>query len=127
MAKPRKTPFVKGHKYGKGRPPALPPQLAHAVKYNRDAFRARLLTYFSVPTSVLSNLDTSGLCILDGIIVEVLLKTKIEANGDMLKTLSELALGKLVTEPDEFPINEDEKRFVLHYRAMKLQRGQEDD
>lgn len=62
---------------------------------------------------------------LDGKVVDWI-RTIIERgtlDGDVIKfkMLLELALGKMVDDPPDFPLSEEEKQLVLEYRRRKLE------
>ncbi len=97
--------FQKGNKLGKGRPPVLIPEVQKLIDANRNAIKTVILQE------------------LDGKVVDWI-RTVIERgtlDGDVLKfkMLLELALGKMVDEPQDFPLTEEEKQLVLEYRRRK--------
>jgi hypothetical protein len=91
----------------KGRPPVLLPEVQRAIDANRNAIKTGILKE------------------LDGKVVDWI-RTIIERgtlDGDVLKfkMLLELALGKMVDDPPDFPLNEEEKQLVLEYRRRKIE------
>lgn len=99
--------FKKGHPGGPGRPPVLLPEVQRAIDANRNAIKTGILKE------------------LDGKVVDWI-RTIIERgtlDGDVMKfkMLLELALGKMVDDPPDFPLNEEEKQLVLEYRRRKLE------
>lgn len=91
-----------------GRPPVILPEVRRAIDANRNAIKALILE------KVDENVQEW---------IEAVIKEGI-ADGDVvrLKTLLEIALGKLVEEAPEFPISEEEKILILEYRRRKKER-----
>lgn len=100
--------FQKGHKGGPGRPPVLLPEVQKAIDANRNAFKVLVLQKTEpFLNQWLESIIERG--VLDGDVLK-------------LKMLLEMALGKMVDEPPEFPLTEEEKILVLEYRRRKLER-----
>ena len=89
----------------KGRPPILLPEVQKAIDANRNAIK----------TGILQQLDGKVIGWIDQIIERGI------NDGDVVKfkMLLELALGKMVDEPQDFPLTEEEKQLVLEYRRRK--------
>lgn len=99
-------PFKKGHKGGPGRPPVLIPEVQRLIDANRNAVKTLILRE------------------LDGKVVDwvrrIIEQGTGEGDAQRFKMLLELALGKMVDEPQDFPLSEEEKQLVLEYRRRKL-------
>lgn len=97
--------FKKGNKHGKGRPPVLLPEVQSAIDANRNAMKV----------VILQKLEGKVTQWIDRIIEQGI------GEGDVVrfKTLLELALGKMVDDPPEFPVSEEEKLLVLEFRRRK--------
>ncbi len=98
------APGVSGNP--KGRPPALLPEVTSLINQTRNT--ARVMIIQKLHEQKLSDY-------LDKVI---------RIGGDMgdvqaLKTLLELALGKMVVEIPEFEVTEEEKAVVLEFRRLK--------
>jgi hypothetical protein len=91
----------------KGRPPGklLLPEVQKAIDANRNA----------VKVLILEKLQPNVGEWIDSIIAEG------TGAGDIVrfKLLLELAMGKMVDDPPEFPVSEEEKLLVLEYRKLK--------
>lgn len=111
----KRPPPVAGFKKGvsgnpKGRTPILLPEVQKAIDANRNAVKVIILDSL-----------TSGNTLKDW--VNSIIEQGI-GDGDVLrfKYLVEMALGKMINEPPEFPLTEEEKILVLEYRRRKLER-----
>lgn len=104
-----KGQFKKGHKGGPGRPPVLIPEVQKLVDANKNALK----------TAIIGELDGKVIPWISQIIERGI------NDGDVIKfkMLLELALGKLVDDPPEFPLTEEEKQLVLAWRKRKLERS----
>ena len=102
-------PFKKG-KSGNpnGRPPVLLPEVQKAIDANRNAMKVLIL----------SKLEGKVGAWVERIVSQG------TAEGDIqrFKTLIEIALGKMVDEPPEFPISDEEKLLILEFRRRKNER-----
>lgn len=94
----------------KGRPPVLLPEVQGLIDQNRNA----------VKTLILKELDHKFLIEWVRQIIE---RGTLDGDVQKLKMLLELALGKLVDDPPEFPLTEEEKQLVLEWRRRKLERS----
>ncbi len=99
--------FQKGNKLGKGRPPILLPEVQRAIEANRNA----------VKVLILQKVEPRAAEWIDRIIEQGI------GEGDVqrFKMLMELALGRMVEDPPEFPVSEEEKLLVLEYRRRKAE------
>lgn len=97
--------FQKGNKLGKGRPAILLPEVQRAIDANRNA----------VKVLILQKVETKAEEWIARIIDQGI------GEGDVVrfKMLLEIALGKLVDDPPEFPVTDEEKLLVLEYRKRK--------
>lgn len=104
--------FQKGWKGGPGRPPVLLPEVQRAIDANRNA----------VKVLILEKVETKAVQWIERIIEQGI------GEGDVVrfKTLLEIALGKLVDEPPEFPVSEEEKLLVIEYRRRKKEQLERD-
>lgn len=102
--------FKKGHKLSKGRPPILLPEVQRAIDANRNA----------VKVLILSKVEKQAADWIDSIIEQGV------GEGDVVrfKTLLEIALGKLVDDPPEFPVSDEEKILILEYRRRKKEQDE---
>lgn len=102
--------FKKGNKLGKGRPPVLLPEVQRAIDANRNA----------VKVLILEKVENKAAQWVDRIIEQGV------GEGDVIrfKMLLEIALGKLVDEPPEFPVSDEEKLLVLEYRRRKKEQSE---
>lgn len=93
----------------KGRPPVLLPEVQRAIDANRNA----------VKVMILDRIQPKAVEWIERIIEQGV------GEGDVVrfKTLLELALGKMVDEPPEFPVSDEEKLLVLEYRRRKAAHG----
>lgn len=89
----------------KGRPKVILPELQTLIDANKNAFKAAIIEEVH-PKAV----EWIRRVIEQGIA---------EGDAQRLKMLMEMALGKLVDEPQEFPLSEEEKIVVLKYREWK--------
>ena len=98
--------FAPGNKGGPGRKPVVLPEVQKAVDANRNA----------VKVVILKELEDTLVTWVRKII------TQGSETGDVVrfKTLLELALGKMVDDVPEFPVNEEEKLLILEDRKRKL-------
>lgn len=98
-------PFQKGQSGNPGGRVALPKELRRAIDANREATKALILT----------SLEPNLQACIDSVIANII------DDGDAmkLKTLLELAMGKMVEDAPEFPITEEEKMLVMEYRRRK--------
>jgi hypothetical protein len=97
--------FQKGNKLGKGRPKLILPEVQRAVDANRNALKV----------VILSEMENKAAEWIRRIIEQGI------GEGDVIrfKALMEIALGKLVDDPPEFQVSEEEKLLVLEYRRRK--------
>ena len=104
-----KGQFQKGHKGGPGRDPAILPEVRRAIDANRNTAKIQILQEIE-PHFVewVRNIIKQG-----------------KAEGDVVrfKTLLEIALGKMVEDAPQFPVDEQEKILVLEYRRRKRESG----
>lgn len=93
-----------------GRPPVLLPEVQRAIDANRNA----------VKVLILEKVESKAAEWIDRIIQQGV------GEGDVIrfKTLLEIALGKLVDEPPEFPVSDEEKLLVLEYRRRKKEQSE---
>lgn len=93
----------------KGRPPVLLPEVQRAIDANKNAVKALILQRVESRTQ-----DWIDKIISEGI-----------AEGDVVrfKMLLEIAMGKLIDEPAEFELSDEEKLLVLEYRRRKAALG----
>lgn len=106
-----KPPWKKGQSGNpKGRPPALIPEVQRAIDANRNALKVLILTK------------------LEGRVEEWVENIIVQGIGDAdiikFKMLIELALGKMVDDPPEFPLSDEEKLLVTEFRRRKSERDQ---
>src|SRR5437773_2231737 len=112
MAKTKiKTGFKKGHKHGRGRPKVLLPEVQRAIDMNRNAVRVMIMQELEVLEG--------GVPRIRKIIEKCLERAGNDGDAQKLKILLELALGKMIDDPPEFPIDDDEKILILEYRRRK--------
>lgn len=94
----------------KGRPPTLLPEVQRAIDANKNALKVLILDR------------------LDGRVHEwidaIILQGTHEGDAGKLKILLEIALGKLVTEPPEFELSDEEKILILEYRRRKKEQSE---
>lgn len=92
----------------KGRPPIVLPEVQRAIDANRNALKVLILTK------------------LEGRVEEWVENIIVQGIGDAdvvkFKMLIELALGKMVDDPPEFPLSEEEKLLILEFRRRKNDR-----
>jgi len=99
-------PFVKGQVTNpNGRPPIIKPELQKIIDSNRNAVKALILTEVEPQMQEW---------------IRAIIASGVE-QGDVLrfKMLMEIALGKMVEEAPEFPINDEEKLLILEFRRRK--------
>lgn len=106
MASKNLKPWKKGQSGNpKGRPPILLPEVQHAIDANRNALKVLILTK------------------LEGRVEEWVQNIIDQGIGDAdiikFKMLIELALGRMVDDPPEFPVSEEEKLLILEWRRRK--------
>lgn len=92
----------------KGRPPVLLPEVQGLIDQNRNSVRVAILEQVSPQVHAwIARIIEQGI-----------------GEGDVvkLKMLLEMALGKMVDDPPEFPVSEEEKLFILEYRRRKKER-----
>lgn len=94
----------------KGRPPVLLPEVQQAIDQSRNA----------VKTLILQELNQKDLVEW---VRQVIERGTLDGDVAKLKMLLEIALGKLVDDPPEFPLTEEEKQLVLEWRRRKLERS----
>ena len=101
--------FKKGHAGGPGRPPVLLPEVQKAIDANRNA----------VKVLILQKVEKQAADWIDRIIEQGV------GEGDVVrfKMLLEIALGKLVDDPPDFPVSDEEKLLVLEYRRRKKEQS----
>jgi hypothetical protein len=102
-------PFKKGQSGNpNGRPPVLLPEVQKAVDANRNALKVLILSK------------------LEGRVEEWVQNIIDQGIGDAdivkFKMLIELALGKMVDDPPEFPVSEEEKLILIEFRRRKSER-----
>lgn len=91
-----------------GRPPIILPEVQRAIDANRNALKVMILT--KVESKVeqwIENIIEQGVG---------------DADVVKFKMLMEMALGKLVDDPPEFPVTEEEKALILEWRRRKNER-----
>ena len=99
-------PFEKG-KTGNphGRPPILRPEIQRIVESNREATKALILQELEPQLKIW---------------VQAMIQEGIDqADPIRFKMLVEMAMGKMIEEPPEFPITEEEKMLVMEWRKRK--------
>ncbi len=109
MTKVIGKPFKKGQSGNpNGRPPVLLPEVQKAVDANRNALKVLILSK------------------LEGRVEEWVQNIIDQGIGDAdivkFKMLIELALGKMVDDPPEFPVSEEEKLILIEFRRRKSER-----
>lgn len=109
MARP--GTFKKGNKLSKGRPPVLLPEVQRAIDANKNAVKVLILDEL--------NVLEGGVPRIRKIIRECLERIGNDGDAMKLKTILELALGKMVDEPEEFPVDSEERALVMEYRRRK--------
>jgi len=98
--------FLKGSVANpKGRQVILLPEVQKAIDANRNAFKV----------IILKELETEVVDWVKNIIAEG------KEHGDIIrfKMLVEMALGKMVIDAPEFPVDDEEKALVLEWRRRK--------
>lgn len=106
-------PFQKGNKHGKGRPTVLLPEVKRAIEENKNRVKVTILKEL--------NVEEDGVPRIEKIIQQCIERIGNDGDAVKLKVLLELALGKMVDEPPEFPVTEEEKILILEYRRRKLE------
>lgn len=95
----------------KGRPPVLLPEVQRAVDANRNALKVLILTKVeSLAGEWINRIIEQGI-----------------GEGDVVrfKMLMEIALGRLVDDPPEFPVTDEEKILILEYRRRKKEQSEQ--
>ena len=103
-------PWTKGKSGNpKGRLPMIIPELQNLIEGNRASLKAMII----------AEMETKAAPWLRRIFEQG------TGEGDVVrfKALLEIALGKLVEEPPEFPMSDEEKKVVLKYREWKVKEG----
>lgn len=103
-------PFKKGKSGNpKGRPPVLLPEVQKAIDANRNAMKILIL----------SKLEGKVSDWIDNIIAQG------SESGDVIrfKMLLEMALGKMVDDPPEFAVSDEEKLLIKEFRRRKDERN----
>lgn len=103
--------FKPGNKMSKGRPPILLPEVQRAIEANRNATRILILDEL--------NALEGGVPRIKKVIESCLERAGNDGDAQKLKILLELALGKMVEDPPDFPVSEDEKLLIIEYRRRK--------
>jgi len=106
--------FKKGEVHNpNGRPKVILPELQKVIDGNRN----------SVKLMIIQKLDSTFETWLDNIIKQGC------TYGDVntLKMLLEMALGKMVEDPPDFPVNEEEKLLILEFRRRKKEQDERDN
>jgi hypothetical protein len=108
----QKGRFKKGWKGGPGRPPALLPEVQTLIDRAKNELK----------TTIVERISPKVKQWIDRIIEQGV------GEGDVVrfKMLMEIALGKLVDEPPEFPVSEEEKILVKEYRRRKKEQLERD-
>lgn len=97
-------PFKKGQVANpKGRPPILLPEVTNLIDKTRNTARVMIIQKLNDQT-------------LSGYLDQVISQGKHSGDVQVLKTLLELALGKMVKDEPEFAVSEEEKALVLDFR-----------
>jgi hypothetical protein len=106
----RDTRFKKGQiNNPKGRPPVLLPEVQSLIDQNKNAVKVAIIEQVSPKvTEWIARIIEQGV-----------------GEGDVmrLKMLLEMALGKMIEETPEFPLEQDEKLLVLEYRRRKKEQN----
>lgn len=105
-----KGQFKKGHVANpNGRPPIILPEVQRAIEANKNALKV----------VILGEMENKAAEWIRRIIEQGI------GEGDIVrfKTLLEIALGKLVDDPPEFAVSEEEKLLVLEFRKRKLEQS----
>lgn len=89
----------------KGRPPVLLPEVQKVIDANRNAMKVMIL----------QKLEGK----VEAWVEQVIDKGSEDGDVIKLKMLVEMALGKMVDDPPEFPLSEEEKLLVLEFRRRK--------
>jgi len=90
----------------KGRPPAIPREVTNLLEGGKASIKLMIHQKLSEAkcSQFLNRIIDQGI-----------------GEGDVIrfKALLEIAYGKVIEEPAEFPLTEDEKKVVLKYRDWK--------
>lgn len=116
MAKPNKGHFQKGHKLSKGRPPVILPEVQAAIDQNKNALKIMILEEMN---KLEQNVPRIRLAIQ-----QILERSINDGDAVKLKILLEIALGKIVEEPPEFPVSDTEKEIIITYRKRLAEQAQ---
>lgn len=92
----------------KGRSPIILPEVRRAIDANKNAIKVMILEEMNVVHQGEEKVRTA--------VKQILERAINDGDAVKLKTLLEMALGKLVEDPEPFPISADEKALVLTYR-----------
>ncbi len=95
-----------------GRPPALLPEVQTLITRAKNELK----------TTIVERISPNVERWIDRIIQQGI----DEGDAARFKMLLEIALGKLVDDPPEFPLTEDEKILVLEYRRRKKEQLERD-
>lgn len=117
--------FQKGHKGGPGRPPILLPEVQRAIDKNKNELKVMILEELNL----LVKMDEfeEKMPKVRAAIKQIIDRSIIDGDAVKLKIILELGMGKLVDDPPDFPVTEEEKILLIKYRRMKQQESLDAD
>lgn len=93
-----------------GRPPVLLPEVQKAIDANKNAIKVLIL----------QEIDPH----VKHWVQQIIEKGCIDGDVVKLKMLLEIALGKIVDDPPEFPVTEEEKLLIVEFRRRKKEQDE---
>lgn len=94
----------------KGRTPVLLPEVQRAIEANKNAIKILIL----------QEIDPH----VKKWVQQIIEKGSLDGDVLKLRMLLEIALGKIVDDPPEFPVTEEEKLLILEFRRRKKEQDE---
>lgn len=101
--------YKKGHKGGPGRRRIISPEVQKAMEANRNAVKVLIMTELEP--------------MIEEWLIAIITKGIKEGDINTFKTLLEISMGRLIEDPPEFLVNDEEKILVLEFRRRQEKRS----
>lgn len=118
-------PFKKGQSGNPkgGNKPKLPPALRQEARRNKEKFKTLLLRLFNLtPSELKLEATRTDLSVIEHMTINHIVALMSMNGLAFPEKMLEIAVGKLVDDPTEFDLTDDECDLIREYRAELVQR-----